>query len=64
MDIEITVKHETAKHEYKRVSMQISKYEYDFAKYKGEVLQSIVDRLLETMQKEIEKYANTSGNKV
>lgn len=52
MDIEITVKHEN-----KRVAMQISKYEYDFARYKGEELQSIVDRLLETMQKEIEKDA-------
>lgn len=59
MDIEIIVKHEN-----KRVSMQISKYEYDFARYKGEVLQSIVDRLLETMQKEIEKDANLIGNKV
>lgn len=59
MDIEITVKHEN-----KRVAMQISKYEYDFARYKGEVLQSMVDRLLETMQKEIEKDANLIGNKV
>ena len=65
MEIEINVKATTEKQVYKRISMQITEAEYEFARNKGDILEMTVDRLLTLMRKELEKEdANPYGNKM